>query len=143
MRRDRFEALAEAYGARLERWPEREQPEALRFRAVEPESAAAILARAAEMDAALDAWRPLQAGVSLREQVIAAAPAAMRRVGRRVWLWRAGAGVSLAAAGVAGLVVGVALAGSGVTANSPDEPLSAVMTAYDGPASSLGADSPT
>ena len=130
MTRERFEALAEAYGGDMARWPDADWDAAAMFAAREPQVAARILATAARLDAALDDWAPLQVSHSLREAVIAAAPAARTRRGLGGWIWRAGAGAGLAAACAAGLVVGVMLSES-VSPVAADETVSAALGNYD------------
>lgn len=132
MTRERFEALAEAYGAAVTRWPAAERDAAFAWLAAEPDAGRAILARAETLDAALDAWRPMPASHALRERVIAAAPRAIRGAIRWTWILGAGAGAGLCAATAAGLVLGVALYGQVATAQA-DEPVSAVMTSYEAP----------
>jgi hypothetical protein len=132
MTRERFEALAEAYGAAIPRWPAEERAAAQAWLAAEPEAGRAILARAEALDAALDAWRPMTASHALRERVIAAAPRAIRGAIRWTWVWGAGAGAGLCAATAAGLVMGVALYGQVAVAQA-DEPVSSVMTSYEIP----------
>lgn len=126
--RERFEALAEAYGGEIARWPLAERDAAAMLMAAEPAYAQGVLAAASGLDAALDVWSSLPASGPLRDRLIASAPTARRR--RRAlthWLWRAGLGAGLAAACVAGLMVGVGL--------SPDpqgaDPVATVMGGYD------------
>ena len=84
MTRDGFEALAQAYGGDMARWPQDHWDEAALFAAQQPDLAAGVLAAAARLDEALDAWRPLAVSHRLREAVVAAAPAPRAR--RRVHL---------------------------------------------------------
>ena len=126
----RFEALAEAYGGDMARWPSADWDAAAMFAARERDLAARILAEAARLDAALDDWAPLQASHRLREAVIAAAPEPRLRRGSGGWLWRAGAGAGLAVACAAGLVVGVMLSES-VAPTRADETVSAALGNYD------------
>ena len=107
MTRERFEALAEAHGADISRWPPAERDSAAVWLAREPEAAGRVLARAGDLDVLLDAWRPAPAPRALHEAVIAAAPMPRRHLGR--WLWGAGLGAGLAAACAAGLTVGVVM----------------------------------
>lgn len=131
MTRERFEALAEAHGGAIARWPDDTRLAAEAFVAAEPRAARAILARAENLDAALDAWRPPQPSHALRERVIAAAPKAIRRAIRWTWVIGASAGAGLCAATAAGLLLGVSLS---VQTSQADEPVSSVMTAYEAPA---------
>lgn len=142
MTRERFEALAEAYGGAIARWPAAEREAALILAAAEPDFASAVLARAESLDAALDAWRPQSVGHVWRERIIAAAPGALRRAERLSWLWGWTAGAGLAAACAAGLVLGVALSGP-TTVAAVDEPVSAVMTSYDFSAQAAGTEAET
>ncbi len=140
MTRERFEALAEAHGGAIARWPDDARPAAEAFAASEPQVARAILARAESLDAALDAWRPPTPNHALRERVIAAAPKAIRRAVRWTWVIGAGAGAGLCAATAAGLLLGVALS---FQTSQSDEPVSSVMTAYEAPALGEPAESAT
>jgi len=130
MNLERFERLAEAYGGDIARWPVETREAAALFMAGEPDHAAAILAANAELDFALDAWRPPRASGGLEEAILAAAPAARRRPGFVDWLWRAGAGAGLAAACAAGLVLGVAVSDA-VQMKASDEVVSAALVGYD------------
>jgi hypothetical protein len=141
MNRDRFEALAQAYGGSVARWPAGERDAAAVLMTAEPDFARAVLAEAGALDAALDAWRPQAVSHELREAVIAKAGLARARPGLRGWLWGAGAGAGLAAACAAGLIMGVALY-SGQTGAS-EEPIGAVMASYELPAAAQTAGDPT
>jgi len=106
MTRERFESLAEAYGGDVSRWPAETREAAALLMAAEPDFTGAALGRAEVLDAALDAWRPAHAGAALLERIVAAAPQARSR--RWIdWLSPAALGAGLAAACVAGVVVGV------------------------------------
>lgn len=109
MPRERFEALAEAYGGDVTRWPTEEREMAALMLAAEPAFVRAALARADELDVALSAWSPASVSHDLRERIIATAPKAARARGSFDWIWRAGLGAGLAAACAAGLVLGVAI----------------------------------
>ncbi len=104
---ERFEALADAFGGDLARWPDAERDAAAAMLAAEPAWAGATLARAGELDAVLDAFAAPRADGALAERIAAAAPARRRRW--RVWLAPAGLGVGLAAACAAGVMLGVQL----------------------------------
>jgi hypothetical protein len=108
MTRERFESLAEAYGGDVSRWPVEAREVAALLMAAEPEFTRAALARAGALDAALDAWRPAHAGAGVMEAILAAAPRPRERrwIG---WLSPAALGAGLAAACVAGVMVGVEL----------------------------------
>jgi len=108
VRKARFEALAEAYGGEIAKWPAKLRDEAALVVAADPAFAQAVLAREAELDAALDAVPYVPAAASLYERILAEAPA--RKVRRwRFWLAPAGLGAALAGVAAAGLVVGVQL----------------------------------
>lgn len=110
MTRERFEALAEAYGGDIHRWPAEEREMAALMLRAEPAFVRGVLARADELDVALDAWRPAPAPRVLRERIIATAPQPREGLGRfHAWFWRAGLGAGLAAACAAGLAFGVAI----------------------------------
>lgn len=109
MTHERFEALAEAYGGDVSRWPEAERDAAALVMAQAPEAALRILGQAEALDAALDAWRPQPASPALYEAVLAAAPPPRRRSSLLGWLFPAGLGAGLAAACAAGVITGVQL----------------------------------
>jgi len=100
---ERFEALAEAFGGEIARWPVADRDAAALLMAAEPAYAQGVLAAAGRLDAALDAWAAAPVPVALRERLIASAPGARARPALIPWLWRAGLGASLAAACAAGL----------------------------------------
>ena len=130
MTHERFEILAHAYGGDIARWPAAERDAAALLMAAEPEFARIVLADAGELDAALDLWAPLAVTATLREAVVASAPAPRRRWGLNAWFLRAGVGADLAAACAAGLVVGVML--SDLTqATASDDTVSAALSNYD------------
>ncbi len=99
--RERFEALAEAYGGDVSRWPEDVREAAAVRMAGEPKVCGEILGRAGALDAALDAWRPAPASPGLMERILAAAPR-MRRPRWLIWLSPAVLGAGLAAGEGAG-----------------------------------------
>jgi hypothetical protein len=105
--RERFEALLEAYGADVSRWPADERA-AMRARAEEP-GAAVMLAQAAALDAVLDQAPRLGEPRRIYDAVIAAAPRmmAVQRLWRR--LTAAGIGAALASACAAGVAAGLLL----------------------------------
>lgn len=121
---ERFETLAEAHGGDVARWPDVEREAAAALMIAQPALAQGVLARAATLDAALDAWAPMAVTHDLRERVVAAAPAARRL---SAWFWGAGLSAGLAAACASGLAVGVAL----YDVSQPDEAVSAVLAGYD------------
>lgn len=103
---DRFEQLAEAYGGDVTRWPQGEREAAAAEMARDPQAAARILAQASELDALLASVEAPQASGDLMGRVLSSAPS-----GRRRWAWLlpAGMGAGLAAACVAGVVLGAQL----------------------------------
>lgn len=103
---ERFETLAEAYGADVARWPAEAREAAALMMAEEPAFTGRVLARAEVLDAALDAWRPAPASLSLVDRIVEAAPK-LRRPRWLVWLSPAALAGGLAAACLAGVVVGV------------------------------------
>ena len=119
---ERFQALADAYGGVVARWPESVRDAAMGT-AAHP-AAIAILARASALDAALDAWPAPAASAALRERVLAGAPAASRPLVRRARLWWSGMGIAAALAG--------AVAGTAVVA------MTAPMAAPSGGTTSFG-----
>lgn len=102
----RFEALAEAYGGDVSRWPADTREAAALTIAEAPGVAGRILAAASDLDAALDSWRVAAASRDLRDAILAEAPRARRRFKFGAWFARAGLGAGLAAACAAGVVVG-------------------------------------
>ena len=108
MTRERFESLAEAYGGDVSRWPAPAREAAALLMVAEPDFTQAALSRAETLDAALDAWRPAPFGHALIDRILAAAPR-QRRPRWIGWLSPAALGAGLAAACVAGVMVGVEL----------------------------------
>lgn len=102
---DRFEALAEAYGGDVARWPEGEREAAAEVMAARPAWTRDVLARAAELDALLDAFERPHGSVGLAARIAAGAPRPPQRRWAD-WLLPAGMGVGLAAACAAGVVAG-------------------------------------
>lgn len=100
---DRFEALAQAYGGDVVRWPEGEREAAAEVMASRPAWAREVLAPAADLDALLDAFAQPRGSAGLATRIAAGAPRPRRWVD---WLLPAGMGVGLAAACAAGVVAG-------------------------------------
>jgi hypothetical protein len=127
MDRTRFDALLEAYGADMARWPEADRAEAEAFAAA-PEAQASLHAARA-LDRLLDAYQAEAPSLALRQRILARAPQARAARGWRltgaVWL----SGASLAAACAAGLVVGISLGGT-MTSGSADRDTAAAS--FDG-----------
>ena len=99
---DRFEALAQAYGGDLRRWPEAERTAAAGFALAHPVDAEKMLGHAAALDAALDRYKVPAPAADLASRILAARPrpADWRR-------WGAGLGAGLAAACAAGVLFGI------------------------------------
>lgn len=121
---NRFEALADAHGGLIARWPAEVQDAAYAWLAQAPEAAQAVLSEALALDQALDVLRPPRPSVDLRDRVLAAAPRPRRGWSLRRWLAGAGVGAALAAASGAGVMLG-----SQVSAGSADVLDEAVMAA--------------
>ncbi|NPD66559.1 hypothetical protein HN018_09395 [Lichenicola cladoniae] len=105
----RFAALADAYGSKIERWPDAERDAARHHLASRPE-ARAVLAEAAWLDTRLESWtlpRP-GPGAALTGRIMAAAT---RAKARRRWLQ-----VWLSGLGTAATLVGGLATGAGVIA---------------------------
>lgn len=120
MNLERFKQLADAWGADLRRWPESERAAAQALLGRDAD-ARALLNRAAEFDAVLDAHVVVPPGARLTQAVLAGAPAVARprssgkRTGwqfPRSWWWSGAgvAGVGLAGAAVGAVAVAMALA---------------------------------
>ena len=104
---ERFEQLAEAYGSDLRLWPQVEQAKAEQLRQERPVWASDCLDGAADLDDLLGLYRIEAPSKALSERVMAMAPKPQRSLwSRLVGEWR-GWGMGLAAAGVAGLIVGI------------------------------------
>ena len=131
MTRERFEALAQAYGGDMARWPDAERGAAALLAVAEPAFAQGLLARAGDLDAALDAWRASQADAALSERILAHAPGPRQGL-LATWSWRAGLGASLAAACAAGVLLGVRLTPD---LSTGDEAMTSVMASFDSVAS--------
>lgn len=114
MKAERFEALAEAHGGAIARWPAAEQDAAYAFLARDPATADAALARARALDEALDLLSAPPVPAALRDRILAQAPRPRAAGALRRWLAGAGIGLGLAAATAAGVAAGV-----GLTAAAP------------------------
>jgi len=104
-----FEALAEAYGGDIARWPDAVREDAALLAGAHPEFARAVLTRQGQLDEALDTLPRAVASRDLFERIVASAPAARRRPRWLAWLAGASVGTALAGAAAAGLVMGVQL----------------------------------
>lgn len=97
---DRFAALADAYGGAVSRWPADRRAAAERL-ARTPEGAA-ILARAAALDARLDEWSLPLPSPALTARIAAGGTATWSGARLGPWLrWWPGIGVAATLAGVA------------------------------------------
>jgi hypothetical protein len=103
----RFQALADAYGGVVERWPEAERDAALLM--TRDPAAPAILADASMLDETLDIWRVAAPDASLRERVLATAPGPARAFAIKPRLWWSGLGIAAALAGAAAGSAAVAM----------------------------------
>ena len=106
MTKREFQALAEAYGGDIARWPADLREDAALLAAAHPEFAQGLLALEAHLDDALDALPRLVASRELFERIVAAAPTGARPRWL-TWLVSAGVGAALAGSAAAGLVMGV------------------------------------
>lgn len=126
MNLERFQALADAFGGSVARWPADEQDAAWAALTRLGAEADAILAAARDLDATLDGGERLQPSAALRRRVLDAAPRPRApRPPLLRWLTGAGVGVGLAAAGAAGVAVGV-----GAAISSAGEDAVLLATAY-------------
>lgn len=111
MNRDRFAALAEAFGGDLRRWPAAEREAARAFRQAQPGVCEPLLAEAGRLDSVLEGLAPPQPSAALRDRILALAPQARRPLFslgrlRQAAPWLA-PGAGLAAACAAGAWLGV------------------------------------
>lgn len=106
MRIERLQALAEAYGGDLRRWPADQRAFAESLVAADP-AARVLLDEAAALDALLDASPSVAPSADLTARVLRAAPGARAKSRPRRAIWFLGAG--WAAAACAGVVAGVGL----------------------------------
>lgn len=99
---DRFDALAQAYGGQMRRWPEAERAAAEAFARAHAAEAEQALSKASALDAVLDRYDAPAPRADLAARILAARPlsADWRR-------WAAGLGAGLAAACAAGVVFGI------------------------------------
>ena len=122
MNAQRFQNLAEAYGADLRHWPEAERGAARAFMGADPHGAERLLFEARQMDLVLDASSRAVVSHDLRERVIAmAATAGLKPRARFAFghlAWASGAG--WAAACAAGVLVGLNLSQPAVSRAEAD-----------------------
>lgn len=105
MNRQRFQELAEAYGAELARWPVAVREDAALLLAQDPAFARGVLSREGALDEALDALPRPKPAASLYDRIVAQAPAPRRRFLPQ-WFAPAGLGAALASVAAAGVVLG-------------------------------------
>ena len=106
MNAERFEALAEAFGGEVSRWPAAKRDAAAALMLARPGWAGGVLALASELDVQLLASVTPRGPPELVERIAAGAPR-LRKTGWMAWLLPAGMSAGLAAAGVAGFIVGI------------------------------------
>ncbi len=123
----RFEALASAYGGRLQAWPDAARAHAEAF--ARSAEGAAILARASALDGLLDAYAVPAPASALHARILADGHARLASR-RRERLWWSGFG--LAGLGLAGALAGALLVG--VIAPTSD----GVHTAFDAETTAFG-----
>ena len=122
MNAQRFQNLAEAYGADLRHWPEAERGAARAFMDADPHGAERLLFEARQMDLVLEASSRAVVSHNLRERVIALAataglkPRARFAFGRLAWA----SGAGWAAACAAGVLVGLNLSQPAVSRAEAD-----------------------
>jgi len=104
---ERFQALAEAYGGTIDRWPI--ETRAAARRAASNPLCRAILAEAASLDALLEQWKDPVPTHGLVERIVSSAPIWMRRMRVRRRIWWSGIGIAAALAGALAGSMAVAL----------------------------------
>jgi hypothetical protein len=105
--KEEFQALAEAFGGEIARWPAAQRDEAALLSASERTFAGAVLARESGLDAVLDELPRPTASAALFEQIVASAPPSRSKPHWRFWLAPAGLGAALAGVAAAGVLLGV------------------------------------
>lgn len=108
MDRTRFSAIVEAYGAEPRRWPAVERDAAAALVAQDPD-AEASLEQARRLERWLDANVTPEPSAASRRRILEAAPRGASRASWAMNWWAPGAG--LAAAAVAGVMLGSSLLG--------------------------------
>ena len=125
MNRQRFEALAEAFGGDVARWPAAERETAAVLIAAEPEWARGALAEASDLDAILVSDAPPRGSVDLVDRIVADAPR-VRAARWTGWMLPAGMGAGLAAACAAGILAGVQFAAAQTVTNDTESMITAL-----------------
>jgi hypothetical protein len=123
----RFQALADAYGGDIARWPTDEQADARAWRVINPMEALAILKEANALDLLLDSGTVASPGPVLRDRITASARQARKPV--RTLLWASATGLMAACA--AGLMLGVNLSDR-LLPDPAAESVAQTATAFDG-----------
>lgn len=115
---ERFRALCDAYGGRVERWPDAERVAAARFSATD--EGKRWLSDAARLDAMLDRFEVPMPTPALERRILAAAqrPRGVVAVIRSRW-----AGLGLVGVGLAGAATGAVAMMLVLTAPVPDDGL--------------------
>lgn len=126
MKVERFQELADAYGADLRLWPATERAAAEALRLAQPVMVERLLFEAAKTDAVLHTSLAPQVSMALQDRVIASATAAGLSPRRANWLagrlaWFSGAG--WAAAACAGVIFGLNM----TTQLTADQQIDAVL----------------
>jgi hypothetical protein len=116
---ERFNILAQAYGADLRRWPENERASARQWADANEALAAAALAQAAALDGLLAGYTLAPPAPALSRRIVAAMPGS-QKLWRQARLWWSGVG--LAGAGLAGLAAGALVASILITNAAPASP---------------------
>ncbi len=111
---ERFQRIIAAYGVEPDRWPADERKAAIAFVRNNSAMAKKLIAKEADLDGMLDAYRVAAANADLTGRVLADAQriAPVRRAVSRMMIWR---GVGIAGIGLAGALAGAVL----VTTLSP------------------------
>ena len=127
MMMQRFQALADAYGGDLARWPADEQADARAWRAANAAEALGILNEAGALDLLLDRGAVAAPGPVLRDRITASARQARKPV--RALLWASATGLMAACA--AGLMLGATLSDR-LLPDPAAESVIQTATAFDG-----------
>jgi len=107
--RDRFLALAEAYGGDIARWPEPEREAARALLLQDPQGLGHHLEAAAALDRLLDLAPAGAVDAALLGRLVSTAP--RPAASARRWIAGLGAALGLGVSAMAGVTVGVVLAG--------------------------------
>jgi hypothetical protein len=107
--RDRFTALAQAYGGDIARWPEAEREAARALLRQDPQGLGRELEDASALDRLLDLAPAGAVDAALLGRLVAAAP--RPAASARRWIAGLGAALGLGVSAMAGVTVGVVLAG--------------------------------